>query len=768
MKYEDVMSAPLGKLKTAAEAWGTLATGLNTLATEAREGMQAKADHASWKGVNSTVTREFIRRTANEFADAAKAAKGMHELLTDAHTTFKLAKDNLVRIRDVEGPPAGVQVDAHGKVSPRYSLETDDTAKNDPDYAKSLQTQRDVTAEFQRWIDKIVDDCGDADQSFKLALEANSKDAHDFTAPKYASLDAEEAHRASDLFGKGLKITNTQLAELNELLLDNKHRPGFATTFYGNFEPKEVVTLYGQLATQASAYGQHDKDFRKGLQDLQRGLGLNLAEASQDAKFSGEWGPALRKIGSERLELSSDGTNSPYGYQVFGGVLRYGEYSADFLTPIAEHVTQLRADDPSKFDPGDQGVTYKDTFNPNGKNGAGYDPVISVLEALGNSPQASREFFSGDPVIYNRDGTAVDQGKTSDLSSVITDGKSYLAYFSEAYESFPDTDRSDPGSVAKSDGYMPDALGHALETATLGRPWDSSEPVVRDAKTVEIMGEVIKTYGNAEILKEHEALSDSLGRMSAAYIDDINWAMDHRSATSVFAPQGDPDGHLNVDTGVARKFLSSLGQHPDSYAAVSSAQQLHVMSHLDGPFDEGNDRSKGNVLNTVRVGAEVQGVLDESRALQIKAEGAEKFEAYAKKQEDEAAWNEFYTSATVTGAAGALIMTGNPVASGAALMVPIAGEFGADLVSQYLGMSIGGASQGGIEAEEEEIQEMVSQGSQRVYRAGEYRIVAPVEDFLNRNDLGGTFKEQLISARDAGYVRGNTVATQHGSAPQTG
>ncbi|MFH8368457.1 hypothetical protein [Streptomyces sp. NPDC018031] len=772
MKYEDVIHAPLGQLKNSVDAWGKLATKLETLATEARDGMQTKADRADWKGLNSTVTRDFIRQTVKEFADAAKAAKGMHALLSDAHTAFKQAKDELVRIRDTDGPEAGIRVDGHGKVSRVDPLENDEGAKHDPDFNAAVKKEKDAADAWQRRIDRIVDNCGDADESFKLALEANTKDAHDFTAPTYSSLDQEEAHRASELLAKGAAISNTQLAQLDELLLDNNHRPTFAKAFYGNLDPEKVLTLYGQLATESSQYGHYDekKKFLKGVQDLQRGLGLNLATASQDAKFAAEWGPALRKIGSERIALASDGTNSPYGYQVFGGILRHGNYSAQFLTPIAEHVTQLGADDPSMFDPGDQGATYKDAFNPGGKNGAGYDPMISVLEALGNSPAAAKDYFYGDPVLYNRDGSGVERGGTSDLENEFGEGVSYLKYLaSEGYESFPDTDRSDPGRVEKSDTYMPEALGHALESATLGRPWDSSEPVVRDEKTAVIAEQVIDVYSDAETLKRHEALSDSLGRMSSAYIDDINWAIDHHGERSVHAPNPtDVHKHLRADTDVVRDFLSALGQHPNAYAAVSSAEQLHTMSHLDNAFDVSSDQDKSDVRNAVRVGAEVQGILDASRAEQIKAEGAKELEEYTKSEGDEAAWDEFRVSAGITAAAGGLIMTGNPVASGAALMVPIAGEFGQDLVSQYLGMSIGEASENDIKEKGEEIDEMISRESERVYRGGERRTVLPVEEFIARHDIDGTFKEDLVQARVVGYGKGNDVAEQHGNQPQTG
>lgn len=64
LQYEDIVEAPLGKLKDAADDWSEMATNLDKLATQASDGMKAKANKASWEGLNAGVTREFIGKTA--------------------------------------------------------------------------------------------------------------------------------------------------------------------------------------------------------------------------------------------------------------------------------------------------------------------------------------------------------------------------------------------------------------------------------------------------------------------------------------------------------------------------------------------------------------------------------------------------------------------------------------------------------------------------------------------------------------------------------
>lgn len=117
----------------------------------------------------------------------------------------------------------------------------------------------------------------------------------------------------------------------------------------------------------------------------------------------------------------------------------------------------------------------EDPLNPSGINGSGYDPVNSMMEALGHSPEAAKQFFSAEPTAYNEDGTP----KKSDADlGVSKDGQkitSYLDFFqNEDYDPFYDITGHDRDDMKKSMEYMPDALGKAPGGgdywARLGRP----------------------------------------------------------------------------------------------------------------------------------------------------------------------------------------------------------------------------------------------------------------------------------------------------------
>lgn len=500
LNYEDIVDAPVGKLKAAADDWSEMAGKLEKLADDAADGMKVKADKANWEGLNAGVTKAFVGKTAKEFADAAAEAKGVKMILDEGHTAIKKAKDDLVNIRDHEGPAAGIRVDGRGKVFARHPVEDlpPQQKAHDPDYPALVQQQKENIASWQKKIDLIVDNCNDTDVSFKNSLEANVTDRKDFNAPKYTKMDQEEAARAAGLAAKGRDITHTELQQLNELLKDNAKSPEFSKNFYEKLGPEKSLAFFGQLSTDTYEYGKVDKERLKDVQELQKNLGLNLATASHDKDFSEKWGPELRKMGTERIPLAKHDYNGPYGYQLLGGIMRYGNYDKSFLNPIAEHVAQLHQKDPYMF--ADNKVVnspFKNPFNPSGVNGAGYDPATAMLEALGNSPDAAKHFFNDPPTAYNEDGT-VDKGATADLGkNGETPIDNYLDFFgNEKWESFPDVNSLDEDELKNSLNQMPDALGHALESATLGYPAGHPDAsVVRDADNAAVMQQVMEKYG---------------------------------------------------------------------------------------------------------------------------------------------------------------------------------------------------------------------------------------------------------------------------------
>ncbi|RST02994.1 hypothetical protein EF910_22220 [Streptomyces sp. WAC07149] len=776
--YENVLNAPIDKLATAVRDWQAMAAKLEELAEAARNGMKAKADKADWSGVTAGVARPFVDKTAKEFEDAAKEAKGVHQALAQGHDTFRSSRDRLRRIAEEEAPAAGFRVDGKGKVE-ALPLATDaerHAARHDPDYQESLRVNR---PRWQAKVDAAVDACDDVDRSLARLLGANVADGHDFTAPKYAGFTAEQAGRATDLARKGRELSHAELAELNELLADNAAKPEFATAFYGNLGPEGALRFFGTMATDTHPYGRLDEQRLTDVQELQKNLGLNLATATRsttEPHLPDGYAQELRRLGTQQIPLGRYEQSPPFGYQLLGGIMRYGNYDPRFLVPIADHATQIHAKDPDFFNRGRQPAAGygRNLLNPSGVNGAGYDPVVSFLEALGHSPAAAADFFDAERPrpAYAQDGSvrsgAPDLGRDATGKRV----ESYLDFFAqEEYRSTIDAAGTGPEDLRKARAYMPDALGHALEAATLGHAWDDPAPRLdRTEAGARVMTAVALTYGgDAGLLKQQEVLADSLGRMTAGYIDDVNQAVDGKERASVFAPgAGDGQNHADLDREAARDLLAALGQHPDAYATVSTAERVYSASVLEGQAAQGATIDEGRARAVVRTGAEVQGILDESRAEQVRAVGEKEHAAYEKAHERSSHWVEFGTTAAI--AAGVAFLPATAAAAGAAaVVVPLAVDTGSGAVEQAASGVIGEWSDETKEKHKDAVDGQTHASNKAMFRAGEYSAEAPMTRFVERHgiDPNGGFGNDLAESVRVGYLSGNSVARQQGHEAQT-
>ncbi|MEU8761241.1 hypothetical protein [Streptomyces sp. NPDC048659] len=667
LTFDDLAHAPLDKLKAAADAWFRMKGKLETLAEDARTTMAAKARDEYWRGVNAEVTKPFVDKTAKEFQDAAKAAEGVHKILQNGYDAFKKAKDDLAKIVDSEAPAQGLVVRSDGTVEAAHPLEKDPAVRHDPDFSRALKKQNESIEAMRRRIDAILEDCDDADTACSNALRANiSGDKHDFSAPKYDSLDAEEAARAVELARKGRDLTHTELVQLNELLGDNSGSKTFARGFYDGLGPKGALEFFGRLSTDTYDYSKVDTQRLEDVQALQRNLGLNLATATQGGdKWTEGWSAEMRRLGTERIPLAKYDNNPAFGYQLLGGIMRYGTYDPKFLVPIAEHVTQLHAKDPYTFayNRSIGGGGPKNPFNPCGVNGAGYDPMVSMLEALGHSPDAAKRYFTDAPTAYDEHGVPkglVDLDPDKDGAQFT----GYLDYFQSAeYDFFPDLDGHDPDEARKTAANMPDALGRALEAATTGHAWDDPNPVLRrDAESAEIMREVINDYGtDSELRKRHESMMDSLGSMGAAYIDDLNYSTygfgetgEETRRDELFRVSSDGKGHTDFGQVASLRFMTAVAGDEGAYRSLSAAQQVYEASGLKVMVGD-----KADGLEFAHNATKVHGIFDEARINEITQDYKDDEDKRNLEMEQQAEWRKTGVSsgvAVVVGVGSAVVL----------------------------------------------------------------------------------------------------------------
>ncbi|GGV12921.1 hypothetical protein GCM10010275_62450 [Streptomyces litmocidini] len=761
LTFDNVYQAPLDKMKAAADDWAAMKGKLDTLAQDAQSTMAAKARDDYWRGVNAEVTKPFVDKTAKEFGDAAKEADGIHKVLEDGYNAFKKAKDELKKIVETEAPAKGFRVKSDGTVEAVEPLSQtkDQGMRHDPDFQEMVRKERADIEAMQRRIDAIVETCDDADVSCSNALKADvTADRHNFSAPKYTSLDAEEAQRAVDLAKKGRDISHEELMRLNELLKDNSGSKEFSRTFYDGMGPKGALEFFGQLSTDTYDYSKVDKQRLADVQELQKNMGLNLATATQGGDaWTDKWSADMRKLGTERIPLAKYDNNPAFGYQLLGGIMRYGDYDKKFLVPIAEHVTQLHAKDPYLFANSKPlgGGWLKNQYNPSGVNGSGFDPMISMLEALGHSPEAAKDFFSKEPTSYNQDGSL---GGTVDLDPK-KDGiqKSYLDHFqNKEYEFFPDIEGHNPDDWKKTAEYMPDALGHALEAATTGHGWDDPSPQLhRDEKSAEIMKQVIDSYGtNTELREQHKPLMDSLGRMGAAYIDDLNYSTynfgdsgDALGRDKLFGTSSDGSSRTDFGEGASLRFMNAVAGDEDGYKTLSAAQQVFEAGGL-----KALEGDKDSQLTFLHNSTKLHGILDESRIDAISLEFKDQEEAKNLEMEKQAEWRK----SAVSGGVAAVVGVGSAVVLGpaAGLVATTAVPIIMDTVGSAISTDYASDTLQYLKDNEYKNDDDADSAVVEARQAGQRAVVVPALNVAETQGLTQAERQELIREIEDSYNAG--------------
>ncbi|WP_055414038.1 hypothetical protein [Streptomyces bingchenggensis] len=86
LTYTDLVEVDLGTLMIAVTDWKSVVDGLKKLMSDARSGLLKKSEGARWDGLNATVTREFVSKTAKEFEDLYNEASSIWAILDDAHS----------------------------------------------------------------------------------------------------------------------------------------------------------------------------------------------------------------------------------------------------------------------------------------------------------------------------------------------------------------------------------------------------------------------------------------------------------------------------------------------------------------------------------------------------------------------------------------------------------------------------------------------------------------------------------------------------------
>ncbi|MBM7438811.1 hypothetical protein [Streptomyces sp. HB132] len=762
MDLDSLRFANFSDLDAAITDWEQMAARLKVLQGDAKDDLAVKAGKADWAGENATVTRAFVDKTAGEFADAHTQAETIKKIVSDTRGELVAYRTQLNTAIE-RGLKNSLIVRDTGEGSFTVSARPDSAAKAG---TAPEPTQQDVDV-FRNEIQNIMKKATESDTSAAKVLTLLVDQAkHGFSDASYADRDSAakavaEAEEIAEILKKDPHdVTLTELNSVNTTLAAYKNDPLFAERFATQVEPKKLLEFYAGVADPYQGMGR-DPKFHEQAKKLQKNLGITLGTAtlSDSAKMQG-WEEKMVKLGPGRLGI--DDAGDPTGFGVMSNLMRFGDYDDQFLNSYGDKLIaydkERNVEDMSpwvnNWNSGD--------LNFYGKHDRGRDPMTGFMEALGHNPDASTQFFAQPEGA----GKAVDKdGEINEHLKYLTQDRIWLAD--------PTLDGNSKINAGK------DSLGHALESATTGYAYDSDPMTGKDplhpgsgdhrtAATAGVMEQVAYLYGSEkgpEMLHKQSELADSLGKMGAAYIDDIDYSLsgigDHAKDDGAFPAKY--AGRANFGNEGAVNFLSVLGQNETSHGVVSAAQHLYTLSALDA-FPATSEANIDNAHDAMTTGAEARGILDHSRVQQAETTYKDDAEQANKSLGRSGDWVKLGAGVVVGGGIAAIPLPGSTAA--ALVVAPMAADTVGDMVNTFIGHEVDKS----IDDAEQDATEKSQMTSQEFYNKGTEQLGSTYEAYLKENPKLGDSTDFRDWTQDIenGYDLGSSQNDYRGRAPYKG
>lgn len=351
--------------------------------------------------------------------------------------------------------------------------------------------------------------------------------------------------------------------------------------------------------------GPRDNALGSMIADLQKNLGVTLGVASggphgyapgtpQQYRLAPDFVDRLNALGQQEHDITWPGDSDYhygaklYGYQVLAPLLRNGQFSSDFLTPIANGMYDF-----DRYHGDGNGSVWTDTtMNLRSDNGiridwtqgtgsthsSGFDPLQGLMDSLGKNPGSAHDFFT-DERSYTYDGS-----HGWDETHGYNDKLRYL--LNERNWHLPN-DQPYMGDGTDQDGYYQkglweeqnnthgmDPLGRALAAATAGG----------DPESATLFGDVVHevAHGNSD---RYDDLRDDfatmatqhLGAINSQFIGDggpgSNGDIDPVTPGIQYAPGFDDSSNVDLE-----KYLSEIGHDGDAKDHLTAAEALYMQA----------------------------------------------------------------------------------------------------------------------------------------------------------------------------------------------
>ncbi|MFE0057999.1 hypothetical protein [Streptomyces sp. NPDC059003] len=522
LTVSELLQLRLGKLQEAVTDWQAMAGRLQRLA-DGKEGISAadlaqQANAADWRGVNATVTREFVTKTSREFSQAAAEAKTILGLLRDTHSDLAKHKSDLRTAID-DGRARRIRHEENG--SARYAHPQGLLGSEITD--KPSQAELDAAA---KRVTRILWEATETDRIAAQALRGIAKNKHDFRTggPKdLKEADARQGKKEAEYWAKKIKEgdvsewSDKELARFNESLRNQQDNEAFTTTFATRLGGEGTLRFWRDLADPPGADIEGDR--AKVLAHVQDNLSMSLANATHvDTPAMDEWKRDVIAAGDKQFPLR-EGIQGPYGFQIASSLMKKGKFASGFLNDYGTNLIEFEREKGQNRANGDPEILWGEDsqldYPPSGKPN---DPVAGFLEGLAHNPDASAEFFKG-----STEGEGLEP----------IDNFDYLVGAKGDGDDAPDPRAWPQGKDGKPAGYA--SLGHALESATLGYAYDDKNPEIPPMKTdaqiearqdrTDLMKRVVDHYGSADLIDGQPGIRDSLARMAAGHVDSLTYRL---------------------------------------------------------------------------------------------------------------------------------------------------------------------------------------------------------------------------------------------------
>ncbi|MFF8954570.1 hypothetical protein [Streptomyces sp. NPDC014894] len=578
MDLDALRHANLTLLDEAITDWSTMITNLEDLEKGAREGLRGRANKANWTGLNATVSREFIGRTAGEFADARTQATSVRNILKDTRDELKDWRRKLNEAID-RGMKRNLTVvsTAGGGFTVTMNIHPDRAARGTsvPDHSPD-----DVTA-LRDEIQGILDKATESDSSAAQVLRALADQTdHGFSGAEYADRDAganalKEAEKLSALARK--KPDDLSAADMAALSAGLKKYSGdelFAEHFASTLGAKGTLDFWAGLNDPRYAYEM--RDHRDQFGELQKHLSLTLANATQsDTRSMADWKHDMTQLGGQTISK----TNSALGFQVMSNLMRWGNYDDQFLKSYGAELVRT---DKEMTGNGKHGLPLwndlplNPMLNHDGSD-LGSDPFTGFLKALSNSPDAATDFFGDAYVTKDEDHDFKE--KNGDGKEVKADLTNFEYLFEEREWPHAQDEKGKDSASGRNN------LALALEAATTGHPageLPTQDTPPHSPEQARLMERLVSSIAeDSERLTKHSQMSDSVGQITSEYLPDINRAAanDKDGKTDLLFPiAGTP---AELDHNEVTRLLVTVGQSPEGFAAVEVGQKAYMANLMD-------------------------------------------------------------------------------------------------------------------------------------------------------------------------------------------